>query len=380
LNFKRNCFLFVFLAIVGALPIPQADRKRIQKQIDMAEQYQKIRHIGHCSDNADCITHCTTFALSDSKCVQHHSNCNHAAHTSNCPDCMNIILTLDEINQKIERISDKDIQHETRFDFENASEHIIEWSRHNLRAARQDTEKKLIISQMGDDEAFCTFDWSQKILPEKYREAQVEYFGKSGMSVLVGSFVWKDPPQQSSLMAATTTTTTTLASPSYSTQSYIVALTNATQTELDSLSAGEIITKQFNADYPHIKKLHKRTDNAGIFSTHSTPEIEKVICERVSIFISEYIISPSYIVVSYYLQLGIQLLTRDYSEVQKGKDICDRISGAAKARMRSWIANGNDLLNAIDIKEGMEYADGIKNTKVSVAEIIPDTGIVSRSR
>ena len=74
-------------------------------------------------------------------------------------------------------------------------------------------------------------------------------------------------------------------------------------------------------------------------------------------------------------QLGIELLTRDYSEVQKGKDICDRVSGMAKARMRTWMATGNDLKNAIDIKESMEYAGGIKNTKVAVAEIIPDTGI-----
>ena len=74
-------------------------------------------------------------------------------------------------------------------------------------------------------------------------------------------------------------------------------------------------------------------------------------------------------------QLGIELLTRDYSEVQKGKDICDRVCGMAKARMRSWMATGYDLKNATDIKEGMEYADGIKNTKVAVAETIPDTGI-----
>ena len=76
-------------------------------------------------------------------------------------------------------------------------------------------------------------------------------------------------------------------------------------------------------------------------------------------------------------QLGIELLTRDYSEVQKRKDICDRVCGMAKARMRSWMATGNDLKNAIDIKEGMEYAGGIKNTKVAVAGIIPDTGIQS---
>ena len=72
-----------------------------------------------------------------------------------------------------------------------------------------------------------------------------------------------------------------------------------------------------------------------------------------------------------FVQLGIDLLTRDYNEVEKGEDICDRVCGVAKNRMHSWVARGNDLLNAHDIKEGMEYAGGLKNTKVAVREIIP---------
>ena len=106
------------------MPVPQADRRRFFKQIDMGEQYQKVRHGGHCSDDADCITHCTTFGLSDPKCAEHFSNCNHA-YTSHCSDCTNIIVTLDEISQHIKKITDKNIAQEIKFDFENASEHII---------------------------------------------------------------------------------------------------------------------------------------------------------------------------------------------------------------------------------------------------------------
>ena len=76
-----------------------------------------------------------------------------------------------------------------------------------------------------------------------------------------------------------------------------------------------------------------------------------------------------------FMQLGIDLLTRDYSEVQKGKDICDRVCGVAKNRIRSWIAAGNDLMNAHDIKEGMKHAGGITNTETAVAEIISDAAM-----
>ena len=136
---------------------------------------------------------------------------------------------------------------------------------------------------MDEDEAFCTFDWGHKILPQKHREAQTTYFGKKGMSVLVSSFVWKD---QVPRFASTSTTATSISPPAYSTESYIVAITDAAQTELDTLIAGEIITKQFKTDHSHVKKLHKHTDKASNFSSHSTPEVEKVICERMSTFLN----------------------------------------------------------------------------------------------
>ena len=68
------------------------------------------------------------------------------AHTTHCPDCINTIMTLDEISQHIQKIINEDVAQEARCDFENASGHIIEWSRHNLRAVRQNAENKSIIT------------------------------------------------------------------------------------------------------------------------------------------------------------------------------------------------------------------------------------------
>jgi hypothetical protein len=79
------------------------------------------------------------------------------------------------------------------------------------------------------------------------------YFGTTGMSLLMGSFVPKD---QVPVLSAASTTTTSLSAPIFTIHSYIVILTDAAQAELDSLSAGESIAKQFKTEYPHIKKLH----------------------------------------------------------------------------------------------------------------------------
>jgi hypothetical protein len=77
-------------------------------------------------------------------------------------------------------------------------------------------------------------------------------------------------------------------------------------------------------------KLIKRSDNASVLSGKHTIQLEKKLAD----------------------EIGVQLLMRDYSEIQSGKSICDRISGAAKLRMRAFINAGNDVSSAIDIKKG----------------------------
>ena len=263
------------------MPIPQADRKRLKTQIEMAEKYQKIHHLGHCLDNADCLTHCTRFGLSDPLCIDQYIDCSRP-HVVNCRDCLNVVLTLDEIEEQIKKIPNDDLRREIIYDFENSIQHIHEWFRHNIRAARQNQEKISIISNMTTNEAFATFDWSQKVLPQEHREGQSTYFGKSGMSLLVGSFVWNDTNTTSYTGIIPFNNTGATPKSYFRTQSYILALTSAAQTELDTLSASEIILRQFKEDNPNIDTIYKRTDNASNFSANSTPEIEKVICDQVS--------------------------------------------------------------------------------------------------
>ena len=57
--------------------------------------------------------------VSDSNCAELSSKCEHL-HKNICPDCINIIKTLDEIEQKICEIFDKEAQAETRYEFKNA--------------------------------------------------------------------------------------------------------------------------------------------------------------------------------------------------------------------------------------------------------------------
>ena len=114
------------------------------------------------------------------------------------------------------------------------------------------------------------------------------------------------------------------------TRTYILCITRCKQTEQATLSGGQIILQQFHLDQPQIKSIVKRSDNASVLGGHATPGSEKFIADAV----------------------GLTLLVRDYSECQSGKDICDRVSGAAKNRLKAFLHAGNDVMNASDVKKG----------------------------
>ena len=168
---------FSILDMVANLPIPQADRKRLKKQIDLAELYQKINHMGHCSVDVDCVTHCTRFGLSDPSYPNQYIDCTRG-HETICKDYLNVMLTLDEIEDKITGIHNEELRREIAYDFENTVLHIHGWFRHNVRASQQSHRKIKIISNMLFNEAFAAFDWSQKVLSQEHREGQSSYFGK----------------------------------------------------------------------------------------------------------------------------------------------------------------------------------------------------------
>ncbi|CAF3032107.1 unnamed protein product [Rotaria sp. Silwood2] len=106
---------------------------------------------------------------------------------------------------------------------------------HRVRAAQQEIQKKKYIDQMDETTAFLTVDWSQKILPQQFREGQTAYFGKKGMSLLVGSFVFKDPSHDKLIS-----------------KTYMVALTKCSQSEFETFCAAQLILEQFHQEHPHM--------------------------------------------------------------------------------------------------------------------------------
>ena len=106
-------------------------------------------------------------------------------------------------------------------------------------------------------------------------------------------------------------------------------------------------------DFPHIKSLYCRNDNATRYSGSSVLMAKKEVCDKV----------------------GLKFLSLDFNEAQKGKDQCDRDGAVAERCIRSFVHSGNDVVNAKDVKLASDRSVGaLCNSKSSVIEVNRNTG------
>lgn len=66
--------------------------------------------------------------------------------------------------------------------------------------------------------------------------------------------------------------------------------------------------------------------------------------------------------------MGLQLKRIDFNEPQMGKSACDRFAAVIKRSIRSFVDEGNDVINASQAKNGILHHSGA-NVKVSLAAI-----------
>ncbi|CAF1127046.1 unnamed protein product [Didymodactylos carnosus] len=273
--------------------ISSAERKRLISRIKKSSQYLKSRFRIHCSVDP-IASHCTVYCLSQE--TKDKPECSHD-HTLVCEVCVALAQLLDGIEENITILTDKEIKDELTYDFEQSRDVVVEQSRHIVHSVQQNIAKANDIKNLSDDSAYMTIDWAQKILRIEHREGQSKYFGKKGMFVLVGSFTMINPEMADSCK----------------TKTYMLALPRCPQTELDTLSGGHLIATEFAKRHPQIKKLLKRSGNTCVLGGHAMPESERILHSKT----------------------GLELLVRDYLEVQSGKDVCDRMTDSAKMRCKA---------------------------------------------
>lgn len=66
---------------------------------------------------------------------------------------------------------------------------------------------------------------------------------------------------------------------------------------------------------------------------------------------------------------GVRVARYDFSEAQRGKDICDRKIAVMKGHVRRYINEGHNVTTAIELEEALESYGGLRGCSVSVVEI-----------
>jgi len=135
------------------------------------------------------------------------------------------------------------------FDFTTSFESIINWQKHIIRGAQQDLGKEVMLKKAGRRTIYWLRDWGMKIIPQKYREKQVDWFGKKGISNHIDCVYSKDKTGQ--LKKVT----------------YVTFIDNCTQDSYAVLCLYKHVLKQIIIDFPEVENIYDRSDNAGCCST-----------------------------------------------------------------------------------------------------------------
>ena len=105
--------------------------------------------------------------------------CDHT-HDKSCPSCEQLKCTITEIKCTLSggQLPDED-RDDLAYSFQQALKAIELWKSHQLRSIQQD---KAWTSLLDATSVLITQDWAIKFPPRKYRETQVDWFAKRGIS------------------------------------------------------------------------------------------------------------------------------------------------------------------------------------------------------
>ena len=167
---------------------------------------------------------------------------------------------------------------------------------------------------------FWLEDFCQNILPTKSREGQKEYFEKKGMALHVDVIFTKENDQLKKRV-------------------YFTAVYRCEQGLIDALCLADVVLPKVKEDFPGLKNLYAKSDNASSYHENYYIEALYNLCK----------------------EKQLALLRYDYNKPSHRKNQCDRESVGAKSVIRSFVDAGNDLITAEDIYTALHHDKGIQN-------------------
>ena len=298
------------------------DSEPLVKDLDRGKRYLKTKYPSNCTNDSKIKTHNINFALSDPKFPKLAAN--HVATDDEvCNDCVQLWRAINEVDRLSKESTDIN-----RYDVKNAIGDIKTYMSHLIRDVQQQKAKGCVFELLkGDSGAILWLkDYCQKIIPMKFREGQVDYFGKKGMTLHVDVIFRFENGEMKKYV-------------------YFTVMQRSDQDAEDVLALAKHILQKLKTDHPSVTTIYKKSDNASCYHNALGPEVLYWLCS----------------------EQDMSLVRYDFNEPCRGKDQCDRESANAKTILRSYLCAKNDVMTAEDIFHGLHYGYGLKDAEVSVA-------------
>jgi hypothetical protein len=277
--------------------------------------------------------HCCTWALG--------GGCDHEHQADGCSQCSGCFQFFDlKVRPFLAQIAQASTE-SSKLEADSmlasipqASKAVKDYAAHRLRARVQFRAMEEIQLEMKVDSSivYVVIDHRQKVEQMRYREGQVEYYGKKGMSVLGAMFSrWKDDGENRGFQ--------------YSFVDYIIDGYTG-QDNLQVAAVVQQIMRTVQDRHPGVKKVIIQSDNATGFASQ---ELIPFIFHMNTKLRAD----------------GKAMLTRWlFTEAQTGKTRLDAHFSFMKNRFQAYVEDGNDILIEEDIFNALSFNGGLAGTTV----------------
>lgn len=205
-------------------------------------------------------------------------------------------------------------------DVQVSLESIHAWKRHLLRAVHQGRARQEALDEIDSSKVFITQDFAMKFLPRRFKETQMEWFGKRGISWHISHCVRRTSSNECKV----------------SVYSHLFRQSISQSSEVVAAVMFHTLQEE-KTRHPEIKEAFYRSDCAGSYASGGLLVPIRHIGRLTGISIKRY----------------------DFSEPQAGKGPCDRSSAHQKSHVNRFLNEGNDVMTAEQVKRALESHGGV---------------------
>jgi len=306
--------------------------KDIINDLVQGRRYLKGDYKVHTS-NLTCdgvADHCRSYALSDPKESCFQQKCDNK-HDLVCQDCSSLDIALKNVERLVKNLNiEKSSKNDLLYDIACSIQKINDWKAHILATKHQERQKYDVLENLDKETCFIIVDFAMKFLSRRFRESMSNWFGKSGNGMHVSCVILRDPVTNK-----------------LKKRTYITFIGKAAQDAGCVMAIYKSLLQQIKKDFPHIKSLIDKSDNAGCYHNESLFNWKALWPPTINLYFKETM----------------------FNERQAGKDQCDRDTATAKRQMNYYIDQGNNIECASDMNQAMCKATALCGFNSCVLEI-----------